>query len=135
MIKWDDSFMIGIETIDDQHKYLFELCRKLEIFLEIPTGVYKVKDALELVCCFRTYITFHFYYEEMYFHLLDYPDLASHKLEHEEFKKHIVDVNINNFYNENYNELKTLLNLSYDLIFNHIKSKDFKLKNLVKEEN
>ncbi|MBN1038251.1 MULTISPECIES: hemerythrin family protein [unclassified Clostridium] len=131
MIKWDNSYNIGIETIDEQHKYLFKLCRDLEILLETPNAIYKVDDALKIICDFRNYITYHFYYEEMYFSMVRYNYLANHIAEHKEFKKKILDINVSNFYKENYDELQTLINFLYGWIFEHITKKDINLKTLV----
>ncbi|GAA0075673.1 hypothetical protein UT300005_00510 [Clostridium sp. CTA-5] len=131
MIKWDDNLKIGIKIIDDHHKYLFDLCRSLEMLLEKPIGVYKVDDAIKIICDFREFLTFHFYYEEIYLKKLNVSDLEEHLLEHEEFKNQIININIKNIYKENYNELKSLLNLSYGLVFSHMSDKDFKLKNLI----
>ena len=123
MIKWDNSYNIGIKTIDEQHKYLFKLCRDLEILLATPNVVYKVNDAIKIVCDFRNYVTYHFYYEEMYFSIAHYDHLTDHITEHEDFKKQILDINISNFYKENYDELQTLINFLYGWIFNHITKK------------
>lgn len=128
MIEWDDTFNTGIDMIDEQHKYLFKLCRKLEILLETPTGVYKTDDAIQLLGSFRNYITFHFYFEEKYLNLLDASDFADHKREHAIFSKQITGIDINNFFHEDYNELRTFLNSVYSYIFNHIKLRDTQLK-------
>ncbi|MDR5587889.1 MULTISPECIES: hemerythrin domain-containing protein [Clostridium] len=131
MIKWDDSYNIGIETIDEQHKYLFKLCRDLEILLATPNVIYKVDDAIKIVCDFRNYVTYHFYYEEMYFGMVHYAYLADHIADHKAFKKQILDINVSNFYKENYDELQTLINFLYGWIFDHITKKDITLKTLV----
>ncbi|AOR23333.1 bacteriohemerythrin [Clostridium taeniosporum] len=131
MIKWDDSYNIGIKTIDEQHQYLFKLCRNLEMLLETPNVIYKVDDAIKIICEFRNYITYHFYFEEMYFSIAQYDNLTTHIAEHEQFKDKILDINISNFYKENYDELKTLINFLYSWIFDHITKKDIILKNFI----
>ncbi|GKX66837.1 bacteriohemerythrin [Inconstantimicrobium mannanitabidum] len=131
MIIWDDSFSTGIEIIDQQHKYLFSLSRKLEILLETPIGVDKKEDAIMLLCDFRNFVTFHFYFEENYLKDLNSSDFYEHTNEHTLFINKLTDIDITNFSNEDYNELKTFLNTLYGYILTHIKERDTKLKMLI----
>lgn len=120
MIKWTNDYNIGIDIIDKQHQYLFRLCRNLELLLETPNEVYKVNEAINLICEFRNYITYHFYYEKMYFNITKSDYLLKHINAHDDFKEQILSINISNFYKKNYNELKTLINFLYGWIFNNI---------------
>lgn len=131
MINWDDSFSTGIEIIDEQHKYLFGLSRKLEMLLETPIGVDKKEDAIMLLCDFRNFVTFHFYFEENYLKDLNSSDFYEHTNEHTLFINKLTNIDITNFSNEDYNELKTFLNTLYGYILTHIRDKDTKLKMLI----
>ncbi|MEG3042840.1 MAG: hemerythrin family protein [Clostridium sp.] len=127
MIKWDNSFNIGIPEIDEHHKHLFKICRELELFLDKPNEVYKVDEAIDLICKLREYTTFHFYTEEKIMENIGFDNLNSHKIEHEKLKSEILKLDINNICIENYNDMHFLKNILYDWLFNHIGNEDKKI--------
>lgn len=74
-MKWDSSFAIGIEEIDNQHKKIFEHLLTLENSIE-------KRDSWHIQHFFLTelrgYIKFHLAVEEALLEILRYPDRASH---------------------------------------------------------
>ena len=74
-MKWNSSFAIGIEAIDDQHKKIFEH------LLAIEDSVAK-RDPWHIVHFFlsqlREYLKFHLAVEEALLEVIRYPDLAGH---------------------------------------------------------
>ncbi len=124
MIIWDDSFSTGIKIIDEQNKYLFHLCRRIEMLLETPNGVYKVDETIKIICDLREYTTFHFYTEENYMKKINFGEFYNHKIDHDKFKNEILSIDMNTIYRENYNEIYSIKHFLYDWIFNHIQIKD-----------
>lgn len=74
-MKWDNSFAIGIEAIDKQHKKIFEL------LLAVENSVAK-KDPWHILHFFLTelseYLKFHLAVEEALLEIIRYPDHAIH---------------------------------------------------------
>lgn len=74
-LKWDRSFEIGIETIDNQHKKIFEH------LLAIENSMAK-RDPWHILHFFLTqlaeYLKFHLAVEEALLEIVRYPDHASH---------------------------------------------------------
>jgi len=74
-MKWDSSFAIGIETIDNQHKKIFEY------LLAIENSVAK-RDPWHILHFFLTqlaeYLKFHLAVEEALLEIIEYPSLAEH---------------------------------------------------------
>ena len=88
-IPWEDRFAVGIPLIDDQHKQLIDLanalhdtCRQGKEF--VPEGFKKaVGAAVE-------YVNVHFSTEEKIMAKVNYPGMAEHKTEHQEFIKKVL---------------------------------------------
>lgn len=79
-VAWDDSYSVGIEAIDDDHKKLLNLINNLQSAVYYPTGESFERQALkELV----DYTKYHFHREEAMMQENGYPDYAAHKQEHE----------------------------------------------------
>jgi hemerythrin-like metal-binding protein len=74
-MKWDSSFGIGIETIDNQHKKIFEH------LLAIENSVAK-RDPWHILHFFLTqlaeYMKFHLAVEEALLEIIKYPNRAEH---------------------------------------------------------
>jgi len=74
-MKWDDSFAIGIEAIDNQHKKIFEH------LLAIEKSVAK-RDPWHILRFFlgqmSEYMQFHLAVEEALLEIVGYPDRGSH---------------------------------------------------------
>ena len=83
-VRWEDSYSIGIESIDIQHKKLFELVNKLYDLKDNSNIKEEIRDILY---AFREYTITHFQDEEFYMKSIGYPELEEHKLMHE----HIID--------------------------------------------
>lgn len=128
MFSWDQSFCTGINIIDEQHKLLFKLGREFELLLQIPDGVSKKDDAIKLLADLRDYATFHFYTEESLMEQIDYPDIEHHREYHKIFQNQITNISFKNINNENYDEMRTLLNNIYSWIFDHMLKEDLYFK-------
>ncbi len=78
-MKWDSSFTIGIETIDGQHKKIFEH------LLAIENSVAK-RDPWHILQFFlaqlKEYVKFHLAVEEALLEIVGYPDQADHVESH-----------------------------------------------------
>jgi len=83
-ITWDDSYSVGLEHIDNQHKELVKMVNDLY-------GACKVGALKEDIVYMRTvskaleYARVHFADEEKYMDKVFYPELDEHKKQHEEF--------------------------------------------------
>lgn len=100
MVGWNDSLLIGVEAIDNQHKSLFDKMKKIEREIAVGNGQH-IAD--EIIAFMDTYVVEHFGLEEALMETLGYPGIAEHKLEHQlfidksiefELDKHIGDVGL-----------------------------------------
>jgi len=83
-VHWKNEYTIGIRSIDNQHKKLFELVNRLFELDENPNIKEEIRDILY---AFRDYTIVHFSDEEEYMRSIGYPELEAHIETH----KHIVE--------------------------------------------
>ncbi|CQR55705.1 hemerythrin family protein [Paenibacillus sonchi] len=89
MINWKDSYDIGVEKIDCQHR---QLLVKLNEFFEACTnqqGKEKIEETLKFL---KEYTLEHFSDEEHLMQDIDFPELAEHRKTHAEFVKTVLDL-------------------------------------------
>ncbi|HAM97520.1 MAG TPA: hypothetical protein DCQ26_02820 [Marinilabiliales bacterium] len=82
LVGWNDSYRLGIKSIDDQHKVLFELINKLYK----AYGKSKSKSSLSSVLNeLLDYTIYHFGNEEKIFHRIKYAGTEKHLEQHKKF--------------------------------------------------
>jgi len=81
-ITWNDSFNIQVEVIDEQHRRLVELMNRLIAFQEEETTD---KDVAEVLGAMTNYLGYHFDTEEQLMIDHGYPEIESHREEHQAF--------------------------------------------------
>ena len=86
MIVWDKRYSVGVEKLDQQHQMFFSLINKLEDLTTHDTFLDELPRLLNEIV---EYATLHFKSEEDLLNKINYPDLASHRAEHENIKKDI----------------------------------------------
>jgi len=89
MLDWDESYSVGQEKIDEQHRILMRLINRLNNFLITS---YIKDDNIELSNLVETlyeYSIKHFTYEELYMRDIRYPKIEQHTEIHEDIKNQI----------------------------------------------
>jgi hemerythrin-like metal-binding protein len=81
-MKWDNSYNLGIPSIDNEHKRLLVMINKLAAFPEIE---YSSETFSEVVMEAINYAITHFKSEETFMETIHYPRLEAHKNEHKLF--------------------------------------------------
>ena len=83
-IPWHDRYKVGIETIDNQHRHLFDIADTLyaAITSDVPPTEAAVKDLLDQCA---DYVKLHFSHEECLMNDSQYPDSSDHKKAHRAF--------------------------------------------------
>lgn len=122
-IDWSKEFETGIETIDFQHRKLFNLINNLE---EAVTN--QGLDGAKLVIEFTLdqlaeYTVYHFEQEERMMAEANYPDLENHKKMHQRLAARVVELKKKIEANQPGIE-KELLSFLSDWIKEHILHKD-----------
>ncbi|OKP66529.1 hemerythrin [Paenibacillus helianthi] len=89
MINWKDSYDIGVEKIDCQHR---QLLVKLNEFFDACTnqqGKEKIEETLKFL---KDYTLEHFSDEEKLMQDIEFPELTEHRKTHAEFVQTVLDL-------------------------------------------
>lgn len=91
MFRWDESYSIGHEELDNDHKQLFELINDAVNDFRL-TGEVSTLD--QLFTHLYEYTDVHFRREEDLFMDSDYPKKFEHLLEHNAFRSTVVELKL-----------------------------------------
>jgi hemerythrin len=86
---WNDSYLIGVEKVDNQHKELFKRVETLFNACNQGKGRDEVAGILQFL---QDYVVEHFKSEEELQLKYDYPEYVSHKAMHEAFVKDFLEL-------------------------------------------
>ncbi|MBU0473425.1 MAG: bacteriohemerythrin [Bacteroidetes bacterium] len=127
-ITWKETFEIGFQLIDDQHKSFINLLNELHDAQSKGTGQHLIKEALTK---FIDYTHYHFKTEEDLFKLYNYPLAAEHLEEHSYFIDKVRSFQINVQKNDLLLSLKTIDFLK-DWTINHILGTDQQFSDFIR---
>ncbi|MCX7823526.1 MAG: bacteriohemerythrin [Syntrophobacterales bacterium] len=89
LIRWDDSYSVGIDEIDLQHKHLLDMTNELYDAMRQKKGKTVMSQILDRMI---EYGNVHFATEERYFIKFFYSETEAHRNEHREFKKKVLEL-------------------------------------------
>ena len=85
MYKMNPDYLIGLELMDTQHQYLFELMEKAQILLKDENILYKYDELKKILKGLFDYAKMHFDEEIAIMESIDYPRLHLHIAAHQSF--------------------------------------------------
>ena len=89
---WKDSYRLGIDIIDKEHRKLFNMVEETaNIVKESKYDVIRAVKCREAMVFLQAYVILHFSHEEEYMEQIAYPHLAEHRALHEEFKSRVAE--------------------------------------------
>lgn len=126
-VVWDESLNVGIDAIDEQHRYLVDLINDL---YEVVSQKRGAREVARLIKATDAYAKVHFRSEEMMMRLHEYKGIEQQEQQHRAFEDKIGE-----FYEELHdNPLVAQFDvLSYlrDWLIHHIRVEDAKLRTLI----
>lgn len=126
-VKWDATLSVGIDVIDEHHRYLFELVNNL---IDVLADDREVKELVYTIKSLEHYVLVHFHAEERMMEYYGYDRIDSHKVQHHQFQKRL-----EGFFLEMYSNPFTVKNEIVTYLLNwlvaHIRNEDTRLKTLV----
>lgn len=124
MFEMKDEYYIGIDSIDEQHKKLFQIAEDTYNLLNNVYIVDKYDHIVALINELREYTATHFTEEEAYMESIKYKRFLSHKVQHQEFLDKINEIEINDLEENQDSIIMDILNFIYDWLVNHILETD-----------
>jgi len=130
IIKWVDTYSVGVEEIDSQHKRIVKILNELYSAMSVGKG----RDILERILGELTdYAVQHFYIEEKKMMVNGYPEYKDHKKKHGDFVDRIQDFK-NQYTKGNSKITIELVNFLKDWLVNHITTVDKQLGDFLLEK-
>ncbi|GHT03134.1 hypothetical protein FACS1894139_02710 [Planctomycetales bacterium] len=124
-IAWNDSYLIGCDEVDAQHKQLFASLNELVEHCQGDPAPQAVGKTLQFVA---EYVEHHFCSEEKVQILSNYPAYAAHKQMHDDFRKTVGVIKKQFEESESVQDLqKTLVTVVVKWIVIHICNEDKKI--------
>ncbi len=128
---WSNTFSVGVEKLDDQHKKMIHTINKL---IENPDSSVNSEIVSEVLNELRQYASEHFELEEMILEEIGYPDFERHKAEHKEFRVKLVA--FCSATTAHINDVPFILfNFLNEWLVNHILQDDMKYRSYFVEKN
>lgn len=121
--QWSEEYSVHNETIDAEHRKLFELAHRVEAAANKAANRSEVK---EILAEFFNYMRVHFAHEEEYMKSIGYPELPNHKEIHKDFTRNVASLVKNS---HSINDLKeNLLIIARDWLVGHIMQEDKRIE-------
>lgn len=124
MIQWKDSYSIGVEAVDDQHRKLFAIADEAYQLLRNELLVDKYDRIIAILGELRDYTVYHFRYEEEYMASIGYKKLLSHKVLHDDFIGKIQEIDLDSIDDRQDQNLTEILDFVVQWIEQHILGTD-----------
>lgn len=124
MFNWKEEYSVGIQSIDEQHKKMFEIANRAYELLKNDIYVDKYDKVIQIIEELKEYTVFHFTSEEEYLLKKGYRKFFSHKVEHEDFIKKFSEIDYSRIDDGQNEYIMELLQFIYKWIDGHILVKD-----------
>lgn len=134
MLKWKDEYSCNIKEIDNQHKKLFEIGGRIYYAASVNDGYDHYDEISDVIKELLDYTVYHFKYEEDLFSRYQYPDLETHKIEHDFFVKKIRKIAGKDLEKGQYDTVLEMVDFVAGWIAGHILKSDFAYRGFFNEK-
>jgi hemerythrin len=130
IVEWNYNFLLGIQEIDQHHKHLVALLNRTHDDFVQKRDVAHLGPVIDELISYSQY---HFECEERWMAETSYPEIASHKEEHEIFRKRVLEFKAS--YQQNVTFSVEILSFLGNWITHHILETDIKFGHFVDVQN
>lgn len=126
MIQFTEDCLLGVEQIDKEHRYLFELLARGDQLLHEEYGKDLYGDIKKLLEELENYADQHFTHEEIYMKEIRDPELILQRVQHMVFRETITEFMLKNIEDdeEQQETLEEVMNFLAKWLYHHILSSD-----------
>ena len=124
---WNDSYLLGIPMIDNQHKNFFVILDNLETLNQKQ----EKSEMHSLINELQNYVIYHFQTEEDLMVKSQSPNIDLHVMEHELFKKKVEEFH-HSYYNNNVELLNEMISFMRKWLLIHIGGTDTEYADSIK---
>ena len=124
---WNDSYLLGIPMIDNQHKNFFVILDNLETLNQKQ----EKSEMHSLINELQNYVIYHFKTEEDLMVKSQSPNIDLHIMEHELFRKKVEEFH-HSYYNNNAELLNEMISFMRKWLIIHISGADAEYADSIK---
>ena len=124
---WNDSYLLGIPMIDNQHKNFFVILDNLETLNQKQ----EKSEMHSLINELQNYVIYHFKTEEDLMVKSQSPNIDLHVMEHELFRKKVEEFH-HSYYNNNAELLNEMISFMRKWLIIHISGTDAEYADSIK---
>ena len=124
---WNDSYLLGIPMIDNQHKKFFVILDNLETLNQKQ----EKSEIHSLINELQNYVIYHFQTEEDLMVKSQSPNIDLHVMEHELFRKKVEEFH-HSYYNNNAELLNEMISFMRKWLIIHISGTDAEYADSIK---
>jgi len=124
MIKWKDEYSIGVDSIDVQHKELFEIANRSYDLLKNQLIMDKYEKIIEIIDELKNYTVYHFQSEEDYMQKIGYKKFLSQKVAHNDFLEKMDNIDVEQIDDGQNEYLIGILDFVSEWLIEHILKED-----------
>lgn len=134
MIKWDESYRLGIDAIDEQHKKLFDIAEQAEEIMELPDHIDKYDEIVKVLNELRDYVKYHFEQEEKLLLEIKYKQFFAHKVAHNDFIEYIYSQDLGDIDEHQTERGLHLVTMLIEWLVDHVLKRDKEWAQVYKEK-
>jgi hemerythrin len=124
MIKWKDEYSIGVDSVDAQHKELFEIANRSYDLLRNQLITDKYEKIIEIIDELKNYTVYHFQSEEDYMQKIGYKKFLSQKVAHNDFLEKMENIDVEQIDDGQNEYLIGILDFVSEWLIEHILKED-----------
>jgi hemerythrin len=124
LITWKDEYNLGIEKIDEQHRYLFAIAGRVYELLRDDFSIDKYDKIVSIINELKEYTVYHFRFEEDYMRSIGYKKFLSHKVAHDDFVARINSIDLKDMDEKQDQYIMELIDFIINWITEHILKTD-----------
>ena len=124
MYEFLDDYITGIESIDDEHRRLFEIADETYHLSKEEFMVDKYDQVRHILSELKAYALEHFEHEEAYMESINYKKMFMQKVQHDQFREKVSNLDLDHL-DENSDEMiSEILEFLTSWLINHILEHD-----------
>lgn len=124
MYEFKTDYVTGIDSIDAEHRHLFEIANEAYQLTKEEFLVDKYDQVRHILNELKEYALEHFEHEEAYMKSINYKNMFIQKVQHDQFREKISDMNLEHLDENTEETLTDILNYLTNWLIHHILEHD-----------
>ena len=124
MYEFKSEYVTGIESIDDEHKRLFEIADETYRLSKEEFLVDKYDQVRQILEELKDYALLHFEHEEAYMESINYKQMFVQKVQHDQFREKVNDLDLDHLDENSDDMIAEILEFLTGWLVNHILEHD-----------